>query len=337
MEFSQFNAEQQQAANLKSHRVKFIATAGCGKSAVMAYKIKHDGYQNVRTISFTNAQINKLKNDTIESETTHRFCIDVLNSLDLPSFGIDSISALWEFLEQRPNLRIPKSFCDALYVDECQDSPRDFVKILNRLEGDVYVFGDPNQSIFLFNGSVGSDWNNDSGHWQTFYFHQCYRCTQDILNYAYLFMQQPYVIHGHAKPENCNPDNYMCLAFTNKQVEELRSFGLKATTVHKAKGEEWDVVYFYTENGDRWKFKGWTNYMKYVAITRAKYQVGFVNGKNGKRTLVSLDAVKDLHTLKGRAKTKAIERIFVSAVDRFTRSKYAKDYFNLVGRIQKYE
>lgn len=312
MDYCEFNPEQQQAINLRAHRVKFIATAGCGKSAVMAYKIKHDGYHNPKTISFTNAQIDKMSKDGVKSETTHRFCIEVLNSLGLPSFGIDSISALADLFRENPALMIPLEFCDALYVDECQDSPKDFLFVCSRMMGDVYAFGDPNQSIFLFNGSIGTNWaQQDGNEWQEFYFRTCYRCTQEVINYGYLFMEQPYTIKGMAKmPTKMDDDDYMCLAYTNNEVSALRSMGLKASTVHKAKGLEWGTVYICQSRKDPWRFKGWTHYMKYVAITRAKYRIGVVYIEDGKREFLPLLTLKGLESMPPLKKEDAIAAIY---------------------------
>ena len=188
---------------------------------------------------------------------------------------------------------------EVVFVDEAQDLTPDQWTTIERLKekcNHLYIFGDVNQSIYRFAGVdtqryLGFEADEEHGLAKTWRFGDKIRdkalghlgdYNLDKREYAGAAEIRSYV-HGHMNGEKLDKQiaryealgkTVMILAPTRFQlphIDKERKL-ISTSTIHKAKGGEWDVVVFINSFGKNWANtpKDEIERIRYVARTRAR-------------------------------------------------------------------
>lgn len=162
---------------------------------------------------------------------------------------------------------------DAFYVDEVQDIDKYEFELIKKVEGRVFLIGDPKQSIYLFRNSVENifDKFEDLGYY-IYILIENYRSYQEILDFAEADLEAIRGCGGVITDERLLLEdiNTKILCRTNMEVEILSQYYPNVSTIHAFKGLEADdvvVVEFATSSIESIN-------VKFVALTRARNRLG---------------------------------------------------------------
>lgn len=163
---------------------------------------------------------------------------------------------------------------DLVLVDEAQDLDEIQYELIQRLGRRIVVIGDPKQSIYLFRGATPQIFNRfvEDGY-QLYELEENYRSKQEIIDYVGIDLRCTRG-HGGAVINDVSILKYgpQILCRTNEQVKTIEQYYPAVSTIHAAKGLEYNnvaVVYFEIENEE-------DENIMFVALTRAKDRVGIV-------------------------------------------------------------
>jgi DNA helicase-2/ATP-dependent DNA helicase PcrA len=196
---------------------------------------------------------------------------------------------------------------DHIFIDEVQDLvgyDLDFLDLLFESKIAVTVVGDPRQHTFAtsnvprnkkYRGAGLINWLAERSHICTQeHRHESHRCQQDICDFASaLFPEFPPLVSAHATITGHDGihfiSSYEALAYFEEHHPQVLRWdkragtqGLPALNIGLSKGSTYDRVLIfptkpmlaYIESGDLTNFK--TRENLYVAVTRARYSVAFV-------------------------------------------------------------
>lgn len=238
----------------------------------------------------------------------------------------DMIIRAANLLETCPDLQ--QTYCAKypyLLVDEFQDiAPADF-RLISQLSKNIFAVGDDDQAIYGFRGGDSEIMQTfyNRGDVSKYKVTRNYRSTATIVNHAKALIEYnkdyripknpsaknprhqeikiiestPRTIETFLLPELRLPEETAILTRTNdeiKKIEEIlsnQSSSIKVSTVHKAKGKEWEKVILMVNTLDVWNngtpyisFPGDRNEIIeerrvfYVAMTRAKQELVVLGG-----------------------------------------------------------
>lgn len=163
----------------------------------------------------------------------------------------------------------------AMFVDEAQDLNLEQYELIQNIQSPKkFIIGDPKQSIYLFRGAnkeVFNKFASDGYEEHTLY--NSYRSYQEILDFAGADLKSTLGVGGQifktaAEAMSVNPQ---ILCRTNKEVFQITKYYSNATTIHQAKGAEFNNVLLveFEPDGDEEDEN-----VLFVALTRAKYGLG---------------------------------------------------------------
>ena len=159
---------------------------------------------------------------------------------------------------------------DGLFVDEAQDLSPDQYIICSKMKAKKkFIIGDPRQSIYLFRGAAPEIFYQFKHDGYTYFtLPRNYRSYQEILDYA-----ETGLIADRGKGGIIYDDitaimehSPQILCRTNKEVNAIKEYYSNVSTVHKAKGLEYDnviVVDFPLKTKE-------DKNIRFVALTRAR-------------------------------------------------------------------
>ena len=188
----------------------------------------------------------------------------------------DYTDAPYYLLQKLDDYDIHLSY-DAIFIDEGQDLSPDQVELFitdNWITAEKkLVIGDEKQSIYLFRGASPEVFNGikDMGY-KPYYLSLNYRSYQEILNYSHSGLIANRGAGGviHKSLETIMRKSPQILCRTNEEVFEIEKFYPFISTIHAAKGLEFDDVVV----SDFFPFCDEDKNIKYVALTRAKNSLG---------------------------------------------------------------
>ena len=182
---------------------------------------------------------------------------------DAPKYLLEKL----EFYDHRLNL-------DYLLVDEAQDLDDIQYRLLDRLSPNIMAIGDPRQSIYLFRGAtpeIFSRFEKDGYIPYTLTFN--YRSKQEIIDEAGAQLKcirgTGGVVNKSVRLIDFGPQ---ILCRTNKEVKDIARYYHRVSTIHAAKGLEFDNVLisnFEIQNPE-------DQNVMFVAKTRAKNNLSIV-------------------------------------------------------------
>lgn len=172
-----------------------------------------------------------------------------------------------------------------LFVDEAQDLSPDQYELINKLPiPNKFIIGDPLQSIYMFRGADGFVFEKFiKNNYKQYILNKNYRSYQEILDYA----GAPLVAakgSGGKIFEDCDEaiqTSPRILCRSNQEVQKIQKIYDNVSTIHAAKGLEYDnvIVIPFDLNNDEEKN------IYYVALTRAKNGIGVFSLKEVLRSI----------------------------------------------------
>lgn len=190
---------------------------------------------------------------------------ELYDNRDSPKYLLDKLRAYQERIS-----------LDKIFLDEAQDLDPVQYELLQYFDCDKFIIGDPKQSIYLFRGASKEVFNAfiESGY-KLFKLEHNYRSKQEILQAA---GSDLVAIKGFGGGVYWYDDvifDYkpMILCRTNKEVNEIKEYYPHVSTIHGAKGLEYDSVLiseFDIETEEDIN-------VLFVAMTRAKDNLGVMD------------------------------------------------------------
>ena len=263
------------------------------------------GVFDPKTLDDRVAQAFAVKYETLKTEA---------NAIDFEDMIIHAAN----LLETNPDLR--QTYQDKypyVLVDEFQDiSPADF-RLISLLSENIFAVGDDDQAIYSFRGGDSEIMQRFTNRRDVTKYKvtRNYRSTSTIVEHARALIERnaprirknlrahnpvqqeikiieatPETVEAILRRESESPQETAVLARTNYETERIQeilakhSISPEATTIHKAKGQEWEKVILIHNTLDR-RFPRRNSEMLeerrifYVAMTRAKSELVVLGGR----------------------------------------------------------
>ena len=283
--------------------LRISACAGSGKTTRLlmeAKRILDKTTDDVILVAFTNAMVNELKKRIGTKDSRLTICtVDSLaNQLTERCYQGKfeaALKAATELLisadkaaKQIVKNTIPNKV--HLLVDEAQDLTTERINFLLALPAIDRIFvGDPNQSIFKYDGTV-SIFDVDLPNTTDETMNTNYRCPQVINDFAEGFLPENMRPHAECTsekigeilfPRELTPEFVskfdIVLCRTNDELDFIKSHFsfVEATTIHKAKGLQFKSVLVIGVNKPTEKLE--EQYVSYVMATRATEKLAIYN------------------------------------------------------------
>lgn len=167
---------------------------------------------------------------------------------------------------------------EGLFVDEAQDLSPELVKLILAIKSKYkFVIGDPKQSIYQFRGADSKVFERLlEDNFVEYKLTYNYRSCQEILDIAH---SKLYSMRGNGGIIKCDLNYFLkfkpqILCRTNKEVAKIEKKYPNVSTIHRAKGLEYNYVILidFDINNDLEE-----KAVKYVGITRAKNGIIFTD------------------------------------------------------------
>ena len=285
--------------NLRERFNAIKETIMCAKRQVVA------GVFDPKTLDDRVAQEFAVKYETLKTEA---------NAVDFEDMIIHAANLLETYpdLQQTYRARYPY-----VLVDEFQDiAPADF-RLISLLSENIFAVGDDDQAIYSFRGGDSEIMQRFTNRRDVtkYKITRNYRSTSTIVEHARALIERnaprirknlraynpvqqeikiieatPETVEAILRRELETPQEMAVLARTNYETERIQeilakhSISLEATTIHKAKGREWEKVILIHNTLDR-RFPRRNSEMLeerrifYVAVTRAKSELVVLGGR----------------------------------------------------------
>lgn len=241
-----------------------VAGPGSGKTRVLTEKARrlfNEG-KNIICICFTRAAASEMRSriPNIPSTTIHSYCNGTVGWKE--EWGYEGL--LWRFRNSEDKTRF-----DWVLIDECQDlNPIEFDIAMSLVGGHIFAVGDPHQSIYGFQGALGptvSDLLKKNGCIEKV-LHNNYRSSEkivqklnkifdrdlvgkgprDIGTSSILFRTNEVMFWVSKELKNSGIPHTIVVSSSSDTEEKSRSVlgasSLKLSTIHGAKGHEFDRV-----------------------------------------------------------------------------------------------
>jgi DNA helicase-2/ATP-dependent DNA helicase PcrA len=266
-----------------------VAGPGSGKTRVLTEKARrlYSAGKSILCICFTRAAASEMRTriPNIPSTTIHAYCHGTVGWKD--EWGYEGL--LWRFRNSEDKTRY-----DWILIDECQDlNPIEFDIAMSLVEGHIFAVGDPHQSIYGFQGALGptvSDLLKKNGCIEKV-LHNNYRSSEkivgklnkiferelvgkgprDIGTSSILFRTNDVMFWVSGQLKKAGVPHTIVVSSSSDSDEKSRSVlgssSLKLSTIHGAKGHEFDRVVLFDWYPD---FKNDEEIrVYYVAMSRA--------------------------------------------------------------------
>lgn len=276
-----FSVDQQAAIDADSGTWQVLAGPGSGKTAVLVERYRRLARFAPLCLTFTVAAANEMKSRANGGNfrTIHSAAYQILKSFSgssgfiAPPLGQLVKNAIAVLNPDRPRFKY-------IMIDEAQDCSEDDWEFIKRLAPNIFAVGDAMQCIYGWRNSKPElflDMLKRFPGTDTIYLGQNYRSTQqivefckkiapvrgalleklcsenepgdpvEILSFAHNVAEAEFVISCSHTLHAEGKGNIVALARTNRQLEVFFKLGapayLELSTIHAAKGKEWDNVF----------------------------------------------------------------------------------------------
>lgn len=269
-----------------------ISCAGSGKTTTLVNEVIKkfkETDDRIIVIAFTNKNVDELRqrigiySERLEIRTLDSLASSLLYgaiSGELHEIKLDAATTL---LQEHPDVMLPSH----LFVDEFQDlDPLKFNFICSIPSISRFYIGDPNQSIYGYNGAM-NDLFNRLINFKVEYRSINYRCTQNINDYAEGFLSEKNRPFATSNLDNAGEidwsmeipdDDSIILCRTNREVDFISQKypNRQVMTIHKSKGLTFDSVCVVGINKTMDNEE--EQNIAYVACTRAKEKITIIIG-----------------------------------------------------------
>lgn len=197
--------EQDMAVKAKESKVVVVAGAGSGKSTVLTGRVRHllsigEEPSQIYAITFTNNAAQEMRDRLADVAGIESVFIGTIHSLAnriLIKNGIKTADAIESqdfnklfYLIKNSEVMLPP--VHHLLIDEFQDISKEFYEFYfyDLRPDNFFAAGDGRQAIYSFNGG-SLEWMNktiDGYGTKVYELNDCYRCPQNILNFANKFI-----------------------------------------------------------------------------------------------------------------------------------------------------
>lgn len=197
--------EQDMAVKAKESKVVVVAAAGSGKSTVLTSRIRHllsigEEPSQIYAITFTNNAAQEMRDRLADLQGVEDVFIGTIHSLAnriLAKNGVKTADAIESqdfnrlfYLIKNSEVMLPP--VHHLLIDEFQDISKEFYEFYfyDLRPDNFFAVGDGRQAIYSFSGG-SLEWMNktiDGYGTKVYELNDCYRCPQNILNFANKFI-----------------------------------------------------------------------------------------------------------------------------------------------------
>jgi superfamily I DNA/RNA helicase len=278
----ELNLDQLRAVNAGKGVYQVVAGPGSGKTAVLVARyqrlVLHEKAHPV-CLTFTRkaAEEMNIRAGFGNFRTIHSLAYGVLSRFGQPeNFDLKTlVRDAANFLVVHRNLRSLRF--DYVLVDEAQDCSQDDWNFIDLLSPNIFAVGDAMQAVYNFRGANSDLFLNMKDMFptaQTLFLGRNYRSTKSIVSWCKQIAPIRGEVLEHLCSESEQGEPVICdhfdnnvqeaegiiqlaswhsgktkvvLARTNHQLEIFRRLGcppdLELSTIHGAKGKEWDVVF----------------------------------------------------------------------------------------------